>query len=122
LIADGGADETQDASLKLQAYSQELTGMDAYCFRAFADALEVIMYTLAKNAGIKPNEVVTELRKQHADGITGAGINMRIGAVTDMYDINVVQPLLVSTSAIQLATETVCMIWKIDNLVVVAHA
>jgi T-complex protein 1 subunit delta len=121
LIAGGGAAETQ-ASLKLQEYSQELTGMDAYCFRAFADALEVIPYTLAENAGMKPIEVVTELRKQHADGITGAGINVRIGAVTDMYDINVVQPLLVSTSAIQLATETVCMIMKIDDLVVVAHA
>jgi len=121
LIAGGGAAETQ-ASLKLQEYSQELTGMDAYCFRAFADALEVIPYTLAENAGMKPIVVVTELRKQHAEGIKGAGINVKKGAVTNMYDINVVQPLLVSTSAIQLATETVCMIMKVDDLVVVAQA
>jgi len=118
LIAGGGAAETQ-AAVKLQEYAQELTGMDAYCFRAFADALEVIPYTLAENAGMKPIEVVTELRKQHADGISGAGINVKKGAVTDMYGINVVQPLLVSTSAIQLATETVCMIMKVDDLVVV---
>jgi T-complex protein 1 subunit delta len=37
-----------------------------------------------------------------------------------MYDLNVVQPLLVSTSAIQLATECVSMILKVDDLIVVA--
>jgi T-complex protein 1 subunit delta len=121
LIAGGGAAETE-ASLKLQEYSQELTGMDAYCFQAFADALEVIPYTLAENAGMKPIEVVTELRKQHAEGVTGAGINVKKGAVSNMYDINVVQPLLVSISAITLATETVCMIMKVDDLVVVSQA
>jgi len=118
IIAGGGAAETE-ACLKLREHSLGLTGMDAYCFQAFADALEVIPYTLAENAGMKPIEVVTELRKQHAEGISGAGINVKAGKVTDMYDINVVQPLLVSTSAIQLATETVCMIMKIDDLVVV---
>ena len=118
LIAGGGAPETE-ACMKLQAYAQELTGMDAYCFQAFADALEVVPYTLAENAGMKPIQVVTELRKMHNDGVRGAGINVKKGIVSDMYDINVVQPLLVSTSAIQLATETVTMMMKIDDLVVV---
>lgn len=121
MIAGGGAAETE-ASLRLQEYSRQLTGMDAYCFQAFADALEVIPYTLAENAGMKPIEVVTELRKQHAEGIKGAGINVKKGIVSDMYELNVVQPLLVSTSAIQLATETVSMMMKIDDLVIVAHA
>ena len=121
LIAGGEAAETE-ASLKLMEYSNELTGMDAYCFQAFADALEVIPYTLAENAGMKPIEVVTELRKKHAEGVAGAGINVKKGRVTDMYELNIVQPLLVSTSAIQLATETVCMLMKVDDLVVVARA
>jgi len=121
LIAGGGAAETE-ASLKLMEHSNGLTGMDAYCFRAFADALEVIPYTLAENAGMKPIEVVTELRKKHSEGVSGAGINVKKGAVSNMYDLNVVQPLLVSTSAIQLATETVCMLMKVDDLVVVARA
>lgn len=121
MIAGGGAAETE-AALRLQEYSQQLTGMDAYCFQAYADALEVIPYTLAENAGMKPIEVVTELRKQHAEGVKGAGINVKKGKVSDMYEMNVVQPLLVSTSAIQLATECVSMIMKIDDLVVVAHS
>jgi len=121
MIAGGGAAETE-ASLRLHKYSQELTGMDAYCYQAFADALEVIPYTLAENAGMKPIDVVTELRKQHAEGIKGAGINVKKGKVSNMYELNVVQPLMVSTSAIKLATECVSMIMKIDDLVIVAHA
>jgi len=121
LIAGGGAPETE-ACMKLQECAREMTGMDAYCFQAFADALEVIPYTLAENAGMKPIQVVTELRKQHNEGIKGAGINVKKGRVSDMYELNVIQPLLVSTSAISLATETVCMIMKIDDLVVVSKS
>lgn len=119
LIAGGGAAETE-VSLRLKEYATTLTGKAAYCFSAFADAMEVIPYTLAENAGMKPIEVVTELRAQHAAGVKGAGINVKKGKVTDMYEINVVQPLLVSTSAIKLATETVSLIMKIDDLIVVA--
>ena len=39
------------------------------------------------------------------------------GAITDMKEGNVLQPLLVNSSAINLATETVRMILKIDDLV-----
>lgn len=119
VIAGGGAPETEVA-LRLKEYSLSLTGMNAYCVKAWADALEVIPYTLAENAGMKPIEIVTELRKQHAEGVIGAGINVKKSAVTDMYELNVLQPLLVSTSAISLATETVCMILKVDDLIVVA--
>lgn len=39
------------------------------------------------------------------------------GAITNILEENVVQPLLVSTSAIHLATETVKSIMKIDDIV-----
>ena len=114
LIAGGGAPETY-AAMRLREYA----GKDAYCMSAFAEALEVIPYTLAENAGMKPIHVVTELRAKHAAGVTAAGINVKKSVVSDMYELNVVQPLLVSTSAIRLATETVAMILKIDDLIVV---
>jgi T-complex protein 1 subunit delta len=86
---------------------------------AFADALEVIPLPLAEIAGMKPIDVVTELRAKHSAGIKGAGIKVKKGIVSDMYEFNVVQPLLVSTSAIQLATETVSMTKKVDDIIVV---
>ena len=51
--------------------------MEAYCFQAYADALEVIPTTLAENAGLNPIAIVTELRNRHALGERTAGINIR---------------------------------------------
>ena len=118
MIAGGGAAEAE-ISLRLKELSEKAEGMDAFCMKAFAEALEVVPYTLAENAGLNPINMVTELRKAHVEGIKGAGINVKKNKITDMYDENVLQPLLVSTSAITLATETVSMILKIDDLVVV---
>lgn len=67
LIVGGGAPEIE-ISLRLTAWAKTLTGMQAYCVRAFAEALEVIPYTLAENAGMHPIQIVTELRRQHAEG------------------------------------------------------
>lgn len=115
-IVGGGAPEIEMA-LQLAAAAQTVDGVDAYCYRAFADALEVIPSTLAENAGLNPIATVTELRNRHAQGEKTAGINVRKGAITDILAENVVQPLLVSISAITLATETIRSILKIDDIV-----
>ncbi|KAJ4496224.1 hypothetical protein C8J55DRAFT_532652 [Lentinula edodes] len=78
LIGSGGAPEIH-ASRMLSQYAQSLKGMEAYCFQAYADALEVIP-----------------------------------GLISNILGEDV-QPLLVSTSAVELATKTVCLLLKIDN-------
>ncbi|CAI5494438.1 unnamed protein product [Closterium sp. Naga37s-1] len=117
LIAGGGAPEIE-VSRQLAAWSKQLEGKESYCARAFAQALEVVPYTLAENAGLNPISIVTELRNKHAEGEVSAGINVRKGAISNMFEENVVQPLLVSTSAISLAAECVRMILKIDDIVI----
>ncbi|RWR73885.1 T-complex protein 1 subunit delta [Cinnamomum micranthum f. kanehirae] len=118
LIAGGGAPEIE-LSRQLGAWAKVLQGMESYCVREFAEALEVIPYTLAENAGLDPISIVTELRNRHAQGEINAGINVRKGQITNILEENVVQPLLVSTSAITLATECVRMILKIDDIITV---
>lgn len=116
LIAGGGAPEMQ-LSLKLSAWAKTLAGLDQWCVRAFAEALEIIPYTLAENAGLNPIQIVTELRNLHASGKKYHGINVRKNIISDMMALDVVQPLLVSTSALSLATETLTMLMKIDDIV-----
>ena len=65
LVAGGGAPEIE-MSRQLQEAAKTVGGMDAYIFRSFAEALEVIPYTLAENAGLNPIQIVTELRNRHA--------------------------------------------------------
>ncbi|TFK30018.1 t-complex protein 1 [Coprinopsis marcescibilis] len=116
LIGGGGAPEIQVSRL-LSQYANSLKGMEAYCFQAYAEALEIIPTTLAENAGLNPIAIVTELRNRHALGERNAGINVRKGLISNILEEEVVQPLLVTTSAIELATETVCLLLKIDDYV-----
>merc|ERR1719384_2467982 len=117
LIPGGGAAETH-LSVQLAKYAERLGGLQSYCVRAFADALDVIPYTLAENAGLNPIRIVTKLRKRHteAEG-KDFGIDIKRGDVSDMWKADVIQPLLVNISAINLAVEFVRMILKVDDII-----
>lgn len=117
VVAGGGAPEIE-LSLQLSKYAKTLSGKQSYCIKAYAEALEVIPYTLAENAGLNPITIVTELRNRHASGEITAGINVRKGAIANILEENVIQPLLVTKSCITLATEAVVMILKIDDIVI----
>lgn len=116
LTPGGGAPEVE-LSLRLAEWSRTLKGIDAYCARAFADALELIPYTLAENAGMNPINIVTELRARHAAGKKRSGLDIKNSCVCDdIMELGVVQPLLVNSSALNLATETISLLLKIDDL------
>jgi len=114
----GGAAPEMEISQKLATWARTIGGIQAVCIEQYAQALELVPYTLAENAGLQPVEIVTKLRAAHAQGDKFAGINVKKGCITNMYEEKVVQPLLVSSSSIKMATETVRMILKIDDIVI----
>jgi T-complex protein 1 subunit delta len=116
LIHGGGAPEVEIA-VRLAKYAATLSGAASLAVAAFGEAMLAVPTILAENAGLQSVSVVTELRNWHAKGSINYGINVRRGIVSDMGLENVVQPLLVSTSAVSLAAETVSMILKIDDIV-----
>ena len=117
MLAGGGAPEIEVAH-QLSTQARAKTGTEAICWKAFAEALEVVPTTLAENAGLNSIKVVTDLRHRHALGEKNAGVSIKRGGVLgDIGEENVLQPLLVSTSAIELAAETVKMLLRIDDLV-----
>ncbi|KAK0422139.1 hypothetical protein QR680_007389 [Steinernema hermaphroditum] len=120
LIPGGGAPEMEIA-VHLRHVAQSKLGAEHYCWRAFADALELIPYTLAENAGLSPISTVTELRNKHADGCKDYGVNVRKGYVTDIREEDVLQPLLVTSSAVKQAAECIRSILKIDDIVLSAR-
>jgi hypothetical protein len=56
---------------------------------------------------MNPIGIVTELRNKHNEGMVTGGINVKNGTISDMWEEKIVQPLLVNTSEIALATECV---------------
>ena len=116
-LVPGGAAVEMEVSQKLQAHSREIFGTDSYCVRQYGECLELIPYTLAENAGLDPISFVTELRNKHIQGNKYDGLNIKRNKIMNMLDDNVIQPSLVSLSALTLATECVRMILKIDDIV-----
>merc|ERR1719336_2554993 len=117
LIVGGGAPEVE-LCLRLKKWAAEsVSGIQGYCIDAFADALKIIPYTLAENAGLHPIKIVSELEQKHRQGELYSGINVKRACVSDMWEEQVIQPCLVTTSAVNLATECVKMLLKIDDIV-----
>ena len=115
LIAGGGAPEIE-VSRQLMKESIKLFGVEQFVYQEFALALEVIPTTLAENAGLNPINVVTDLRNRHENGEKNAGISVRRSGASNTFDEHVLQPVLVSTSAIVLASECVKSILRIDDI------
>jgi len=115
VIVGGGAPEIE-MSVKLEEISKSLGGLYPLIYQEFAQALEVIPYTLAENSGLRPIEIVTELRKVHIEGNNQIGLNVKKGILTNMFDQKVLSPLLVYICALRFSTQTVNSILKIDDI------
>lgn len=61
LIAGGGSPEIELA-IKLSALANQLEGVDAICMRGYANALEIVPFTLAENAGLNPIQVFYSIK------------------------------------------------------------
>lgn len=95
----------------------EVTGREQLAVEAFADALDRIPATLARNAGHDPVAAVTGLRTAHAaDGRSAAGIDSRTGDLIDAWDAGVVEPRRVFSQAIETAAAIVEQLLTIDTV------
>ena len=115
ILPGGGAPEIELA-MKLRDYATTVGGREQLSIKAFANAIEVIPKTLIENAGQDPLDKLVEARSAHEAGNRNAGISMD-GDVTNMMDLNVIDPLRVKTNAIESAAETAIMILRIDDII-----
>ncbi len=116
ILAGGGAPEAFIGS-QLREWSSTLEGRAQLAVQKFADALDSIPLSLAENAGMDPIDAMAELRAKQSKGSTWAGINVRGGAVADMYKLNVLEPLVVKEQIIKSATEAATMLLRIDDVI-----
>lgn len=108
-----------EVCVRLREHARTAEGVDSLILKAYSDALELIPYTLAENAGLNPINIVTELRNRHLKGEKYAGISIKHYKVANINEEDVIQPSLVTCNALTLATECVRMILKIDDIVMV---
>jgi T-complex protein 1 subunit gamma len=117
LLPGGGATEMA-ISVGIAEAAKEVTGVEAWPFRAVGMALEVIPRTLAQNCGADVVRLLTELRAAKQGGANPTmGIDGTTGKLVDIATTGVYDPYSVKVQTIKTAVESACMLLRIDDIV-----
>ena len=117
-IVYGGGSAEISCSLAVASYADTVPGIEQYAIRAFADALDDLPMALAENSGLSPiTEVTTIKSRQLAEGNPRLGVDCNQLGTSDMKDHVVYETLIGKQQQIQLATQVVKMILKIDDVI-----
>merc|ERR1719458_1517975 len=115
VVYGGGASEITCA-LAVSREADKIKTIEQYAFRAFAEALEAIPIALAENSGFDPIQTLTQIKaKQVAEKNPALGVDCMGTGDFDMKKQHVIETLQSKRSQIQLATQLIKMILKIDD-------
>ena len=119
IVTGGGSAEAYLAG-QLNEYADSFDGREQLAVKQYAEALESIPLTIAENAGMDPIDTIISLRAKQNSGQKAAGINARESKIGDMNSLNILEPLVVKEQIIKSATETACMILRIDDVIAIS--
>lgn len=116
IVYGGGAAEIACA-LAVESESRKVETLEQYAMRAFADALETIPMALAENSGMSPIDELTKVRaEQLKTGMSCLGIDCNENGTSNMKEQHVIETLIGKKQQINLATQLVRMVLKIDDI------
>lgn len=120
----GGGSAEIACSIAVSKYAETMVGVDQYAIRAFADALDDIPLALAENAGLSPiEELAAAKSRQIREGSSVIGLGLdQVSEIDDdhswdMRKLGVFETLIGKQQQLQLATQVVKMILKIDDVI-----
>eukprot|EP00048_Salpingoeca_helianthica_P014762 m.223410 g.223410 ORF g.223410 m.223410 type:complete len:538 (+) comp16247_c0_seq1:47-1660(+) len=116
IVYGGGAPEIC-CSLAVHDEADKVSNLEQYAMRSFADALEAIPMALAENSGLNPIANMTAVKaRQVKEGNPFLGIDCLERGTCDMKQQRVIETLIAKKQQINLATQVVKMILKIDDI------
>lgn len=117
IVYGGGAAELT-CSLKIFEESDKVGTIEQYAMRAFSEALEMTPCALAENSGLNPIAEVSAVKAMQAKtGKPYLGIDAMDKKTHDMKEQKVFETLIGKQQQINLATQVVRMILKIDDVI-----
>jgi len=116
IVAGGGAVEIE-ISQHLNEYSKKIAGKGLLIFKGYAKAFEAIPRQLAQNAGFDATDILSLLRKQHAEGGKYFGVDLLNENICDCNNSFVWEPSIIKYNCIEAATEAACVILSVDETV-----
>merc|ERR1712209_345861 len=116
VVYGGGAAEISCA-IAVSKEADKIKTIEQYAFRSFAEALESVPLALAENSGLDPIKTLTQIKARHvSENNPALGVNCMEMGTCDMKEQSVIETLHSKKSQIQLATQLVKMILKIDDI------
>eukprot|EP00771_Trimastix_marina_P000034 gnl/Trimastix_PCT/1033.p1 GENE.gnl/Trimastix_PCT/1033~~gnl/Trimastix_PCT/1033.p1 ORF type:complete len:545 (+),score=214.62 gnl/Trimastix_PCT/1033:66-1700(+) len=117
-IVFGGGSAEIACSLRLAGLVDTVPGVDSFCYRAFADALEAIPVALAENSGLPGIETLTQIKAaQVRESNPVLGVDCTEKGTSNMREQGVFETLIGKRQQLMLATQMVRMILKIDDII-----
>jgi chaperonin GroEL (HSP60 family) len=133
IVPGGGAVEAFVAMV-IKERSYQFPGKEQIVIQKYAEALEEIPLTIARNAGMNTIDIGTHLRgKIYSQSSSNSkkkrkgnrlynnrywyGINAIDRKIDDMMNLHVVEPLMVKEQVLVTATESVVLLMRVDDVV-----
>ena len=133
IVPGGGAVEAFIAQL-IKERSKLISGKEQIVIQKFAEALEEIPLTIAKNAGMNTMDIGTRLREkvytqsllndskiwkrgyQYNNSHDWYGINAIERKIDNMMNLHVIEPLMVKEQILITATEVIILLMRVDDV------
>ena len=133
IVPGGGAVEAFIAQL-IKDRSYLISGKEQIVIQKFAEALEEIPLTIAKNAGMNTMDIGTRLREkvytqsllndskiwkrgyQYNNNHDWYGINAIERKIDNMMNLHVIEPLMVKEQILITATEVIILLMRVDDV------
>lgn len=133
IVPGGGAVEAFVAMV-IKQRSYQFPGKEQIVIQKYAEALEEIPLTIARNAGMNTIDIGTQLRgkiysqsssngkkRRKGNGLYNNrywyGINAIDRKIDDMMNLHVVEPLMVKEQVLVTATESIVLLMRVDDVV-----
>ena len=133
IVPGGGAVEAFVAMV-IKERSYKFPGKEQIVIQKYAEALEEIPLTIARNAGMNTIDIRTQLRgkiysqsssngkeRSKGNGLYNNrywyGINAIDRKIDDMMNLHVVEPLMVKEQVLVTATESIVLLMRVDDVV-----
>ena len=117
IVGGAGATEVRVASI-VRDESRQIKGRVQLVLRKFADALEEIPITLARNAGMDTVNTIIQLRSKHLPAhskVKWYGIDSKSRKVDNIFS-SVIEPSIVKEQILKTAVEVTCMLLRVDDV------
>jgi T-complex protein 1 subunit beta len=101
----GGGCSEMIMSTAVEELAKKTPGKKSMALSAFAAALRMLPTIIADNGGYDSSELISQLRSEHYNGNTTAGLDMRYGIVGNMEELGILEAYKSKLSVLTSATE-----------------